>query len=110
MIELYKRRIWNDAKAANIIASGCFNNNYKVRLLAAYFLISTTETKEEVSSSEDEEPDYIPKKGRNKSVKPSKARTHRVEREKRNAIKKQRKRFNRKTGGEFFPLDLLHSP
>lgn len=88
MIELYKRKVWNDTKTANIIASGAFSSNYKVRLLACYFLISTTEhKKEEFSSSEDEET-YVPKQGNTKSVKPSKAREHRVEREKKKAIKK----------------------
>jgi protein SDA1 len=111
LIELYIRKIWNDPKVANIIASGCFNSNYKVRLLSAYFLITTTETKKEEFSSSDEgeEGTYIPKQGHSKSVKPSKAREHRVQREKKRAMKKQRKRFSRLTGTEFFPLDLIHS-
>ena len=40
---MYKKNIWIDSKTVNIIASGCFSSNYKVRLLACLFLISTTE-------------------------------------------------------------------
>jgi hypothetical protein len=54
-IKLYKKNIWNDAKIINIIAAGCFNEYYKVKLVAAYFLLETTELKEDDLDSSDEE-------------------------------------------------------
>ncbi|CAD8143186.1 unnamed protein product [Paramecium octaurelia] len=111
MIELYKKNIWKDNKCVNIIAQGCFNQNYKIKLLACYFLIETTETHVEIESSEDEADKYIQKKGKNKCVKPTKAREHRVEREKKMADKKQRKKLQRfNSGGGFFALDQIYSP
>ncbi|CAK60340.1 unnamed protein product (macronuclear) [Paramecium tetraurelia] len=111
MIELYRKNIWKDNKCVNIIAQGCFNQNYKIKLLACYFLIETTETHVEVESSEDEADKYIQKKGKNKCVKPTKAREHRVEREKKMADKKQRKKLQRlSSSGGFFALDQIYSP
>ncbi|CAD8054780.1 unnamed protein product [Paramecium sonneborni] len=111
MIELYKKNIWKDNKCVNIIAQGCFNQNYKIKLLACYFLIETTENHVEIESSEDEADKYIQKKGKNKCVKPTKAREHRVEREKKMADKKQRKKLQKlKSSGGFFALDQIYSP
>ncbi|CAD8135877.1 unnamed protein product [Paramecium octaurelia] len=111
MIELYRKNIWKDNKCVNIIAQGCFNQNYKIKLLACYFLIETTETHVEIESSEDEADKYIQKKGKNKCVKPTKAREHRVEREKKMADKKQRKKLSRlNSNGGFFALDQIYSP
>jgi protein SDA1 len=42
MVDLYKRNIWTDNKSVNAIAEGCFNQSPKIRMIAAYFLISTT--------------------------------------------------------------------
>lgn len=46
MIQLYKKNLWNDVKTVNIIASGCFNEYYKIKLISCYFLIETTLPKE----------------------------------------------------------------
>lgn len=43
MIEFYKRNIWTDNRTVNIIADGCFNASAKIRVIACFFLISTTE-------------------------------------------------------------------
>ena len=53
MIELYKRNVWTDNRSVNIIAEGCFSQSPKIRLIAAHFLIATTERLEELSESED---------------------------------------------------------
>lgn len=88
LIELYRKNIWKDTKVVNIIAQGCFSLNYKMKLLACCFLIETTETKKEMESSDEEEEEFIKKKGKNKSVKPTKAREHRLEKEKKQAARK----------------------
>lgn len=55
MIDLYKRNIWTDNRSVNVIAEGCFNQSAKIRMIAAHFLISTTEPLEEMEDSDDED-------------------------------------------------------
>ena len=46
-IDLWKRNIWTENKVVDLIARGCFNTSPKIRLISAYFLISTTEAQPE---------------------------------------------------------------
>jgi protein SDA1 len=39
MIELYKRRIWNDDKTVNAISEACLNNNPKIVVAACKFFL-----------------------------------------------------------------------
>jgi protein SDA1 len=39
MIELYKRKIWNDDKTVNIISEACFNENPKIVVAACKFFL-----------------------------------------------------------------------
>lgn len=39
MIELYKRKIWNDEKTVNVIGQACFNDNAKVVAAACKFFL-----------------------------------------------------------------------
>ena len=59
MINLYKKNIWNDAKTVNIIASGCFNEYYKIKLISCFFLISTTEIKDIDEDDSDDDDNII---------------------------------------------------
>ncbi len=54
MIEFYKRNIWTDNRTVNIIADGCFNASPKIRVIACYFLITTTENLQEMEESDSE--------------------------------------------------------
>lgn len=91
MITLYKKGVWTDQKTVNIIASGCLNDNYKIKLISCYFLVSTTEIAEYVSTDEDEEEvDLREKKGINKKTR---AKIAKRDREKKKADKKLRKRM-----------------
>ena len=49
-IDLWKRNIWTENKVVDLIARGCFNDSAKIRLISAYFLISTTEAQPEEDS------------------------------------------------------------
>lgn len=40
MIELYKRRIWNDDKTVNVIAEACLHSNPKVASAAMKFFLT----------------------------------------------------------------------
>lgn len=39
MIELYKRKIWNDDKTVNVIAEGCLHENPKIVAAASKFFL-----------------------------------------------------------------------
>jgi protein SDA1 len=49
LIDLYKKKIWNDAKTVNIIATMCFSKITKVLALALHFFSG-----KDVEESEDE--------------------------------------------------------
>ncbi|EAS01886.1 SDA1 domain protein (macronuclear) [Tetrahymena thermophila SB210] len=109
MITLYKKGIWTDQKTVNIIASGCLNDNYKIKLISCYFLVSTTEMEEYVSTDEDEEEeiDLREKKGINKKTR---AKIAKREREKKKAEKRLRKRMKQNIKNNFFPIDQIYNP
>lgn len=60
MIKLYKKTIWNDQKTVNIIAHGCLSESYKIKLIACYFLIETTQPPEELSDSDEDDGNLNP--------------------------------------------------
>jgi protein SDA1 len=58
MIELYKRKIWNDDKTINVIAEGCLNENPKIVAAASKFFLTmdySMEIDSESESSDDED-------------------------------------------------------
>jgi protein SDA1 len=60
MIELYKRKIWNDEKTVNVISEACFHDNHKIIVAACkFFLILDYDFDSESESSEDEKGDKI---------------------------------------------------
>lgn len=61
MIELYKRKIWNDEKTCNVIAEACFNENPKITVAACkFFLILDYDYEsDDQNSSSDEGGDKI---------------------------------------------------
>ena len=40
MIDLYKRKIWNDDKTINVISEGCLHNNPKIVAAACKFFLT----------------------------------------------------------------------
>ena len=40
MIELYKKKIWNDEKTVNVLAEGCLNDNPKICASACKFFLT----------------------------------------------------------------------
>lgn len=62
MIELYKRKIWNDEKTVNVISQACFNDNAKVVAAACKFFLVMDyvyEEEEGDESSDDEDKKLI---------------------------------------------------
>lgn len=46
MIELYKRKIWNDDKTVNVLATGCLHHNPKVVAASIKFFLTLDYTVE----------------------------------------------------------------
>ena len=53
MIELYRKRIWNDEKTVNIIAEACLSSNSKLIVSALQFFLSI----EEITDDDDDKDD-----------------------------------------------------
>jgi protein SDA1 len=112
MIELYRKNIWTDNRTVNIIADGCFNNSDKIKLLASYFLITTTEALEEIEDSEDSGPETNPNEIKFKKgiVKHTKFKEKQVAKEKRRAERRIRKKEIWARKKNFMPIDLIYNP
>ena len=60
MIELYKRRIWNDDKTVNVIAQACLHENPKIVVSACkFFLLLEYDHDSDDESSDENENDKI---------------------------------------------------
>lgn len=56
MIELYKRKVWNDEKTVNVIAEGCLHDNPKIIIAACkFFLVLNYEFDSDAEDSSDNE-------------------------------------------------------
>jgi protein SDA1 len=93
MVELYKRNVWTDNRTVNIIAEACFAPSSKNRLMACHFLMETTMSLEELPDSDDEatvKPTDI--KARKGIIKQTKHKEKQLEKEKRKAARRLRKK------------------
>jgi protein SDA1 len=52
LIDLYKKKIWNDAKTVNVIANNCFSKTSKVVALALHFLNGMDQEEDNESDSD----------------------------------------------------------
>jgi len=56
MIELYKRKIWNDDKTVNVISEACLSNNPKIVVAACkFFLILDYDIDSDADDSSDDD-------------------------------------------------------
>lgn len=53
LVDLFRKRIWNDAKCANMIATACFHDAMAVAIIASRFMLNS-ESKEATEDSDDE--------------------------------------------------------
>ncbi len=94
----------------DLIAKGCFNTSPKIRLISAYFLISTTEGQPEESSDEEDEVDLKDIRLKKGITKTTRTKEKLVEKEKKRALKKIKRKAMRENNKKFFPIDLIHNP
>ncbi len=56
-MELYRRRVWTDAKTVNVMASACFSRHSGVLRTALQFFVGSEKEQEAEASSESEDDD-----------------------------------------------------
>ena len=47
MIQLYRKRVWNDEKTVNVISTACFSDDSKMIVAACRFFLGSYEEDEE---------------------------------------------------------------
>jgi protein SDA1 len=82
MIELYKRKIWNDDKTVNVIAEACLNENSKIVVAACkFFLILDYDFDSDAEDSDEKNEDQkIQLLKQRKGSKMTKSREERLDR------------------------------
>jgi len=113
MVELYRKRVWNDSKTVNILAEACTSSQNKVMVTALKFFLSNEPNAEEEDSSDEEDEKEKSKKVSNL------VRSNTVSKKNRNRVKKLerarlilRKHVKKKRGaeGSFLAIHLIHDP
>lgn len=113
LVELYRKRVWNDSKTVNILAEACTSMQNKVMVTALKFFLSNEPNQEEDDSSDEEDEKEKSKKVSNL------VRSNTVSKKNRNRAKKLerarlilRKHVKKKRAGEgsFLAIHLIHDP
>lgn len=108
-IDLYFKGYWRDAFTVNMIAAACFNEAYKLRLAAGYFLLSTTKPPEPDSDEEEEDPFQLrDKKGKTRLTK---AKLESLAKRRKRLLKKQERKLQAQGEGlRVLPIDQIYNP
>lgn len=59
LVDLFRKRIWNDAKCANMIASGCFHPSTAVAVIASKFLLDSESKSGDIDGESDDDDDDV---------------------------------------------------
>lgn len=114
MIELYKRKIWNDDKTVNVIAEGCLHSNPKIIAAACKFFLVLDynwESDSEGADSSDEENEQKIILGKYKGTKKmTKKRIGKVEKVIKQHKRKEKRKNKVKYSTDFLPIDLIFDP
>jgi protein SDA1 len=111
MIELYKRKIWNDDKTVNVISEACLHSNPKIIVAASkFFLILDYDFDSDPESSDSEGGDKIALLTQRKGKKLKKQKEAKLDRAIEQEKRKQKRRNLVKFSTDFLPIDLIHDP
>lgn len=114
MIELYKRRIWNDDKTVNVISQGCLHDNPKIIAAASKFFLVLDydwESDSEEGDTSDEENEQKIILGKYKGTKKmTKKRQSKVDKVIKNHKRKEKRKNKVKYNSDFLPIDLINDP
>jgi protein SDA1 len=112
MIDLYKRKVWNDDKTVNVISEGVLHDNPKIVASAAKFFlvldyVYESESEDESSDEEDQKMLLAKHKGIKKITAKRQTKMNRALKQ----HKRKEKRKNKvKYHTDFLPIDLLYDP
>ncbi|XP_065078729.1 protein SDA1 homolog [Ochlerotatus camptorhynchus] len=110
MIELYKKRIWNDAKTVNVIATvGCFSKVTKVMVASLKFFLGTDDQDEKSDEDSDKEADLKGVMMANRVNKKTKKRKKQLETAKKLYNQAQKKK-TKAVSFNFSAVHLIHNP
>lgn len=107
MVELYKKRIWNDERTVNVIASACFSPVAKVMVTAIKFFLSADDEDENAESDEEVDstkPTYSRLLHQTEHLKKTKKRKRALSQ----ALKKEHQRERKASRPEYFNFSALH--
>ena len=110
MIELYKRRVWNDDKTVNAIWQGCEHSNPKVVAAACkFFLVLDYDYQSESESDSDEEDPHQALKNHKGGIM-TKAKKAKFARAVKTYERKQMRKNRVEQHTDFLPIDTLYDP
>lgn len=111
MMELYKKRIWNDAKTVNVIATvGCFSKVTKVMVASLKFFLGTDDEDDKESDADsDKEADLKNVMMTNRVNKKTKKRKKQLEAAKKLYHQAQKKK-TKAVSFNFSAVHLIHNP
>lgn len=113
MIELYKKRLWNDDKTVNVIAQACLHDNPKIVVAACRFflVVEYDNTNSDDESSESETGgDKLQLLKHHKGSRMTKHRQAKIDKAVKNFQRKEKRRNKIKFSSDFLPIDLIHDP
>lgn len=58
LVDLFRKKIWNDAKCANMIATGCFHPATPVAIIASKFILDAESKSAELDSEDEDNDDW----------------------------------------------------
>ena len=109
MIELYKRRIWNDDKTVNVIAQACLHENPKIVVSACkFFLLLEYDHDSDDESSDENENDKIALLKQRKGSKMTKGKEAKLTKAIKQEKRKQKRKSLVKFSTDFLPIDMVH--
>ena len=112
MIELYKKKIWNDKKTVNIISTACYSKSAKIMVAALKLFLGNEEGEQDEDSSSDEDekrPSVMKAMIATKVNKKSSKRKSKLEKIKKIANTHKKKK-NQKEVFDFSALHLINDP
>jgi len=112
MIELYKKKIWNDDNTVNVIAEAALQKSSKLCMIACKFFLMLNYDEDEDVSSDSSDIENVKSKIMNTRIgaKMSRKKKHNLQK----TLKQMRRRKDRKGNlyfsADFLPIDLIRCP
>ena len=116
MIDLYNKKVWNDAKTINIITTACFHKVTKIMVAAVKFFVGKDDEEEEGDKSDSDSDDDDDQAALKATVmayrvnKKTKKRKQKKMQKAKNIVKKSQKSKTAKVNMDFSALHLIHDP